>query len=29
MIEKNIEAAFKGAGLVPLDPESVISKLNI
>jgi hypothetical protein len=29
MTEKNIKAAFKGAGLVPLDPESVVSKLDI
>ncbi|KAG7000206.1 hypothetical protein FocnCong_v013285 [Fusarium oxysporum f. sp. conglutinans] len=29
MTEKNIKAAFKGAGLVPLDPESVVSKLDV
>jgi hypothetical protein len=29
MTEKNIKAAFRGAGLVPLDPESVISKLDV
>jgi hypothetical protein len=29
MIEKNIKAAFRGAGLVPLDPESVVSKLDV
>jgi hypothetical protein len=27
--EKNIKAAFKGAGLVPLDPESVVSKIDV
>ncbi|KAK7572233.1 hypothetical protein V3481_017431 [Fusarium oxysporum f. sp. vasinfectum] len=27
MIEKNVKAAFRGAGLVHLDPESVVSKL--
>ncbi|GKU08368.1 unnamed protein product [Fusarium langsethiae] len=26
MTEKNIKTAFRGAGLVPLDPESVVSK---
>ena len=29
MTERNIKAAFRGAGLVPLDPESVVSKLNM
>jgi hypothetical protein len=29
MTEKNIKAAFREAGLVPLDPESVISKLDV
>ncbi|RKK76286.1 hypothetical protein BFJ68_g18047 [Fusarium oxysporum] len=29
MTEENIKAAFKGAGLVPLDPESVVSKLDV
>ena len=29
MIERNIKAAFRGAGLVPLDPESVVSKLDV
>ena len=29
MIEKNIKSAFRGAGLVPLDPESVVSKLDV
>ena len=29
MIEKNIKAAFRGAGLAPLDPESVVSKLDV
>ncbi|KAL9563829.1 hypothetical protein ACKAV7_012071 [Fusarium commune] len=29
MTEKNIKAAFRGAGLAPLDPESVISKLDV
>ncbi|KAI8401972.1 hypothetical protein FOFC_17277 [Fusarium oxysporum] len=29
MTEKNIKGGFKGAGLVPLDPESVISKLDV
>jgi hypothetical protein len=27
--ENNIKAAFRGARLIPLDPESVISKLNM
>ena len=27
--ESNIKAGFRGAGLVPLDPENVISKLDI
>jgi hypothetical protein len=29
MTEKNIKSAFRGAGLVPLDPESVVSKLDM
>jgi hypothetical protein len=29
MTEKNIKAAFRGAGLIPLDPESVVSKLDV
>ena len=29
MTEKDIKAAFRGAGLVPLDAESVISKLDV
>jgi hypothetical protein len=29
IIESNIKGGFKGAGLVPFDPESVISKLDI
>ncbi|KAJ3521022.1 hypothetical protein NM208_g13473 [Fusarium decemcellulare] len=29
MTEGNIKGAFRGAGLVPLDPESVISKLDV
>jgi hypothetical protein len=29
MTEKNIKSAFRGAGLVPLDPESVVSKLDV
>jgi hypothetical protein len=29
MTERNIKAAFRGAGLVPLDPESVVSKLDV
>jgi hypothetical protein len=29
MIEKNIKGGFKGAGLVPFDPESVVSKLDV
>ncbi|KAF4456192.1 hypothetical protein F53441_1609 [Fusarium austroafricanum] len=29
MTEKNIKAAFRGAGLVHLDPESVVSKLDV
>ena len=28
-LESNIKASFKGAGLVPFNPEVVISKLNI
>jgi hypothetical protein len=27
--ERNIKAAFRGAGLVPFDPESVVSKLDV
>jgi hypothetical protein len=29
MTEKNIKSAFRGAGLVPLDLESVVSKLDV
>ncbi|KAJ0126560.1 Uncharacterized protein HZ326_30333 [Fusarium oxysporum f. sp. albedinis] len=29
MTEKNIRGGFRGAGLVPLDPESVISRLDV
>ena len=29
MTRSNIEGGFRGAGLVPLDPESVISKLDV
>jgi hypothetical protein len=29
MTKRNIRGAFKGAGLVPLDPENVISKLDV
>ena len=29
MTERNIKGAFRGAGLVPLDPENVISKLDV
>ena len=29
MIKKNIQGGFKGAGLVPLDPKTVISKLDL
>ncbi|KAJ3469895.1 hypothetical protein MRS44_003960 [Fusarium solani] len=29
MTERNIKGAFKGAGLVPLDPETVVSKLDV
>ncbi|KAG7001283.1 hypothetical protein FocnCong_v013165 [Fusarium oxysporum f. sp. conglutinans] len=29
MTEKNIKSAFRGARLVPLDPESVVSKLDV
>ncbi|TVY62375.1 hypothetical protein Focb16_v004072 [Fusarium oxysporum f. sp. cubense] len=29
MTEKNIKGGFKGAGLVPFDPESVVSKLDV
>ena len=28
MTENNIKGGFRGAGLVPLDPESIISKLS-
>jgi hypothetical protein len=29
MTEENSKAAFRGAGLVPLDPEHVVSKLDV
>ncbi|SCO92444.1 related to transposase [Fusarium oxysporum] len=29
MTEENIKAAFRGAGLIPIDPESIVSKLDI
>jgi hypothetical protein len=29
MTESNIKGGFRGAGLVPLDPESIISKLDV
>ena len=29
MIEKNIQGGFRGSGIYPLNPESVISKLDI
>jgi hypothetical protein len=29
MTERNVKSAFRGAGLVPLDPESVVSKLDV
>ncbi|OBS17525.1 hypothetical protein FPOA_26337 [Fusarium poae] len=29
MTEENIKSAFRGAGLVPLDPESVVSKIDV
>ena len=29
MTEKNIQGGFVGAGLIPYDPERVISKLDI
>lgn len=29
MTERNIRGAFKGASLIPLDPETVVSKLNV
>jgi DDE superfamily endonuclease/helix-turn-helix, Psq domain len=29
MTEKNVQGGFRGAGLVPLDPESVISRLDV
>jgi hypothetical protein len=29
MTERNIRSAFRGAGLVPLDPESIVSKLDV
>ncbi|ENH64066.1 hypothetical protein FOC1_g10004333, partial [Fusarium oxysporum f. sp. cubense race 1] len=27
--EKNIKAAFRGARIIPLDPERIVSKLNM
>jgi hypothetical protein len=29
MTEENIRAAFRGAGLIHIDPESIVSKLDI
>jgi hypothetical protein len=29
MTEKNTKGGFKGAGLVPFDPESIVSKFNV
>jgi hypothetical protein len=29
MTERNIKGGFRGAGLVPLNPESVVSKLDV
>jgi hypothetical protein len=29
MTEKNIKGGFKGAGFIPFDPESVVSKLDV
>jgi hypothetical protein len=29
MTESNIKGSFRGAGLVPLNPENMISKLNV
>ena len=29
MTEKNVQGAFQGAGLIPYDPEAVLSKLDI
>jgi hypothetical protein len=29
MTQSNIKGGFRGAGLVPLDPESIILKLDI
>jgi hypothetical protein len=29
MTEKHIKGGFKGAGLIPFDPESVVSKLEV
>jgi hypothetical protein len=29
MTEENIRAAFRGSGLIPIDPESIVSKLDI
>jgi hypothetical protein len=28
-IEKNVKGGFRGAGLVPFNPEAVISKLDV
>jgi hypothetical protein len=29
MTENNIKEGFKGAGFIPFDPESVVSKLDV
>ena len=29
MTERNIKSAFRGAGLIPFNPESVVSKLDV
>ncbi len=29
MTEKNIQGAFRGAGVIPFDPQSVLSRLNV
>lgn len=29
MTKENVRAGFRGSGLVPLDPEAVLSKLDV
>ena len=29
MTERNIQSAFRGAGLIPFNPKSVVSKLDV